>query len=250
MSEMSDKEKLEKLEKEFEEFLYIISHDFAAPLRHINGFVSIIEQDKNNQLDDQTSLYLKNISKCSEHLDAMLQGLLKLSRINTRPGEKTHALLSDIFQAAWYRDLRKLIPDDAILNISQMPEYFGDEDQLQQAFYAILLNSIQYRNPAGELEINITHQIDNDMLVIAVEDNGIGIHPRMTERVLKPFTRAVSASDYPGLGMGLAIAKKVIEHHDGSIGIDIGENGGTCVTIRLPKVTNNEKSPEAIQPLD
>ena len=250
MSEISDKEKLQKLEKEFEEFLYIISHDFAAPLRHINGFVSIIEQDKTNQLDDQTSLYLKNISKCSEHLDAMLQGLLKLSRINTRPGEKTHALLSDIFQAAWYRDLRKLIPDDAILNISQMPAYFGDEDQLQQAFYAILLNSIQYRNPAGELEINITHQIDNDMLVIAVEDNGIGIHPRMTERVLKPFTRAVSASDYPGLGMGLAIAKKVIEHHDGSIEIDIGENGGTCVTIRLPKVTNNEKSPEAIQPLD
>ena len=61
MSEISDKEKLQKLEKEFEEFLYIISHDFAAPLRHINGFVSIIEQDKTNQLDDQTSLYLKTI---------------------------------------------------------------------------------------------------------------------------------------------------------------------------------------------
>ncbi len=50
--------------------------------------------------------------------------------------------------------------------------------------------------------------------------------------------------------MGLAIAKKVIEHHEGSIGIEIGENGGTCVTIRLPKVADNEKSPEAIQPLD
>lgn len=250
MSEMSDKEKLEKLEKEFEEFLYIISHDFAAPLRHINGFVSIIEQDKNNQLDDQTTLYLNNISKSSDHLNAMLQGLLKLSRINTRPGEKTQTSLSDIFQAVWYRDLRKLIPDDAILNIAPMPEFFGDEGQLQQAFYAILLNSIQYRNPIGELAINITHQLDDDTHVICVEDNGIGIHPKMTERVLKPFTRAVSASDYPGLGMGLAIAKKVIEHHDGSIGIDIGENGGTCVTIRLPNVGEREKSSEAVQPLD
>jgi light-regulated signal transduction histidine kinase (bacteriophytochrome) len=246
MSGMSDKDKLQQLKKEFEEFLYIISHDFAAPLRHINGFVSIIEQDKNNQLDDQTSLYLKNISKSSEHLDAMLQGLLKLSRINTRPGEKTQTPISDIFQAAWYQDLRQSIPDGATLNISQMPEYFGDENQLQQAFYAILLNSIQYRNPTGTLEINITHQMSNDMHVISVEDNGIGIHPKMTERVLKPFTRAVSPSDFPGLGMGLAIAKKVIEHHDGSIGIDLGENGGTCVTIRLPKVGDNEKSLEAV----
>lgn len=242
MSEMSDKEKLQKLEKEFEEFLYIISHDFAAPLRHINGFISIIEQDKQDQLDAQTMSYLANISKSSKHLDAMLQGLLKLSRINTRPGERTTTLLSGIIEAAWYRDLRRFAPEDAQLHISEMPEYFCDEDQLHQAFSAILLNCIEYRNPTGELKINVTHSFDDDrMHVICIEDNGIGIHPKMTERVLKPFARAVSAADFPGLGMGLALAKKVIEHHNGTIDIKAGENASTCVIIHLPQVSHDEK---------
>jgi light-regulated signal transduction histidine kinase (bacteriophytochrome) len=241
MSEMSDKEKLQKLEKEFEEFLYIISHDFAAPLRHINGFVSIIQQDKQNQLDAQTTSCLNNISKSSKHLDAMLKGLLKLSRVNTRPGERTTTSLSGIIEAAWYHDLRHFIPEDAQLNVAEMPVYFCDESQLQQTFGALLLNCIEYRNPTGGLKINVTHNFDGDMHVICIEDNGIGIHPKMTERVLKPFARAVSAADFPGLGMGLAFAKKVIKHHNGTIEINVSENASTCVIIHLPKVSDDEK---------
>lgn len=234
MNEISDKEKLQKLEKEYAEFLYIISHDFAAPLRHIDGFVSIIQQDKQDQLDAQTTSYLNKILKSSKQLDAMLQGLLKLSRVNTRPGEKTTTSLSGLIEAAWYRDLRHFIPEGAQLNISEMPAYFGDEDQLHQAFSAILRNCIEYRNPTGELEVNVIHSFESDMHVISIEDNGIGILPKMTERVLKPFARAVSAADFPGLGMGLAFAKKVIEHHNGTIEIKVGENTSTRVIICLP----------------
>jgi signal transduction histidine kinase len=171
----------------------------------------------------------------------MLKGLLKLSRVNTRPGERTTTSLSGIIEAAWYHDLRHFIPEDAQLNVAEMPVYFCDESQLQQTFGALLHNCIEYRNPTGGLKINVTHNFDGDMHVICIEDNGIGIHPKMTERVLKPFARAVSAADFPGLGMGLAFAKKVIKHHNGTIEINVSENASTCVIIHLPKVSDDEK---------
>lgn len=242
MTMISDKEKLQQLEKEFEEFLYIVSHDFAAPIRHINGFASIIQQENQNQLNSQTDKYLKNISKSSERLDAMLKGLLSLSRINTRPGEKVEISLKGLIEAAWERDLRNHRPEDASLKTADLPSIIGDEDQLHQALYAILHNCIQYRDPEFPLEVEITHDNDDLMHIISIKDNGIGINTTKVERVFKPFCRVVSTTEYPGLGMGLAIAKKVIEHHGGKIAIEIGEIRGTNVIVYLPDDDGSEKS--------
>lgn len=241
MDMMSDKQKLEKLEKEFEEFLYIISHDFAAPIRHINGFVSIIQQDSKDQIDPDTNNYLNNISKSGDHLDAMLKGLLTLSRLNTRPGKKVDTSLKGLFEAVWERELRGIRPEKATLTIDDLPDYVGDEDRLLHAFHAILQNCILYRDPETDLKVEISCRCDGHMHAISIKDNGTGINIPSVERVFKPFYRAVPASAQPGLGMGLAIAKKIIEHHGGLIEIANLENGGANVTIYLPVEHLDEK---------
>lgn len=241
MNMMSDKQKLEKLEKEFEEFLYIISHDFAAPIRHINGFVTIIQEDNKNELDPQINNYLGNISKSGNQLDAMLNGLLTLSRLNTRPGERTETSLQGLFEAAWERELRDIRPDDASLKVTELPDFVGDENRLLHVCYAILENCILYRDPDVTLEVEITHRVIDAMHVICIKDNGTGVNIPRVERVFKPFYRAVPASQPPGLGMGLAISKKIIEQHDGSIEIENLEKGGTKVSIFLPFHSRDEK---------
>ncbi len=238
---MSDKEKLEKLEKEFEEFLYIISHDFAAPIRHIKGFVSIIQHDGKDQLDPQLSNYLNNISKSGDHLDAMLQGLLTLSRINTRPGEKVETSLKGLFEAAWERELRDIRPDDARLSIAELPVFVGDENRLLHAFQAILENCILYRKLDLALEIDISYKDHDQMHIVSIKDNGSGVNIPSVERVLRPFYRAVPSSAQPGLGMGLAIAKKIIKHHGGQIKVANLEKSGTEVTIYLPVDSPDQK---------
>lgn len=241
MNMMSDKQKLEKLEKEFEEFLYIISHDFAAPIRHINGFVNIIQEDNKSDLDPKINNYLGNISKSGDQLDAMLKGLLTLSRLNTRPGKRIETSLNGLFEAAWERELRDIRPDNASLTISELPSFVGDENRLLNVCHAILENCILYRNPNDKLEVDITHQIIDTMHVISIKDNGTGINIARVERVFKPFYRAVPASQSSGLGMGLAISKKIIEQHDGRIEIENLEKGGVNVSIFLPFKSTDEK---------
>jgi light-regulated signal transduction histidine kinase (bacteriophytochrome) len=227
-------ELLESKNKELEQFAYVASHDLQEPLRTITGLIYILNKDHGHQFDEVTSQYLSFISKAGNRMSDLITGLLNYARLGQEKGigqVDANKLIEGVLD-----DMSILIKEtDTSFEISPLPTIWGFETLLRQLFQNIINNAIKFRRLDVTPVIKIKHRIDGDFERFSIEDNGIGIAERHSEKIFDIFQRLHDRKAYEGTGIGLAHCRKIVELHGGIIGVESRLNYGSTFYFTIPK---------------
>lgn len=230
------KRQLLATQEEFKDFTYTVSHDFGAPLRAVVNFSKMLSERNGAALDDKSLLYLRFITQGGEKMQEMLTGLLQFSRLNTQAKPPTPLSVPTLIGQCHVVLKDKIAARKANIAIhGTLPDVVADADQFFQLLLALLDNALTYHNPGASPQIKIAAYDEGMFWKFTIEDNGVGIPSHSAGRVFKVFKRLHTDEEYPGAGMGLALAKKIVERHGGDIGVMSEEHGGTCCWFTVPK---------------
>ncbi len=235
------KNKLENITKEMNQFTYIVSHDLQAPLRTIAGFLDLLERRYADKLDDAARQYIDFAVKGAFKMKDLVFNLLEYSRLSSVALEFTDVDLNVILQETKEKLSTVIEETGAIITASHLPLVRANKKQMGQLFEHLLGNAIKFRSPAVP-EINITLKNENagrpdrqGFWVFAIEDNGIGIDPAFFEKIFIIFRKLnTDEVKYGGTGIGLAVCKKIVELHGGTIWVESAVDKGSTFYFTLP----------------
>ncbi len=234
--------KLERINRELEEFAFIAAHDLQEPLRKIRTFESMLTKDYAEALGEQGRDYLMRITKSARRMSDLLRSLLDYSRIASRNEPFETIGLGAIVEDALSALERSISESGARVEVGRLPAVEADAAQLRQLFENLLSNSIKYCKGCEKPLIKISASLAEGTCRILVEDNGIGFEEQYIDRIFKPFQRLHgSNSSFEGTGMGLAICRKIVERHGGSITVRSAPGEGSTFIVTLPARHDSEK---------
>ena len=218
---------------EMENFIYTISHDLKTPLITIGGFASLLSKDLAKK--DLTTAHdsLTEIDKAIEQMKGHIEHLLLLSRTGRVAAEKTPVTLGELIKSVLELFAQRIKEANARVNVAKdLPTIMVDPKGLQRVFSNLIDNALKYRREDATLLIEIGATRTDEAARIFVRDNGSGIRARYRERIFELFQRADSRTE--GTGVGLAIARRVIEVHGGRMWVDSETGKGSTFWIELP----------------
>ncbi len=237
--ELRDKaEELERSNTELEQFAYVASHDLREPLRMVSSYVDLLARRYNDKLDDDAREFIAFAKDGASRMDRLILDLLEYSRI----GRITRPMLPVALGPVVERALRALSLkiEESGTEIATPPEVLptvlGDGEELMRLFQNLIGNAIKYRDPERKPVIAIEAENTGKEWIITVADNGIGIDPKYYERVFLIFQRLHRRGEFEGTGIGLAVCKKIVEHHGGRIWVDSTPGEGSRFSVTLPPI--------------
>jgi PAS domain S-box-containing protein len=241
---------LQRSNANLQQFAYVASHDLQEPLRKIQSFSSLLQDQYTQAIDERGRDILSRIQHAGERMSALIRDLLNYSRISTRQQTfepvSFQKILNDVIDTL---DLR-IQQTGTTINASNLPTVRGDESQLRQLFQNLLSNAMKFVLPDRPPVISITtaevaaedapaqlKRISQASTFIRVDvtDNGIGFDQKYADRIFQVFQRLHSQSQYAGTGVGLAICQRVAENHGGTITATSQPGEGTTFQVYLPK---------------
>jgi PAS domain S-box-containing protein len=227
--------KLELLNERLQEFAFVASHDLQEPLRKIQTFGDLLAKDFKDVLGENGRDYLSRMTRAANRMSELIRSLLDYSRIGTRANPFEPVDLAKTVQDV-VSDLELVIKKaGGRVEIGEMPLIDADPVQMRQLFQNIVGNSIKYCRDGEEPVVKIHGHSAGGVCRIFVEDNGIGFDEHYVDRIFKPFQRLHGKSaNYEGTGMGLAICRKIVECHGGSITATSAPGEGATFIIQLP----------------
>ena len=219
--------------EELEQFAYVASHDLQEPLRKVTSFVQLLQQRYGGQLDDRADQYIDFIVDGSKRMQTLINDLLAFSRV----GRLTDGFVPVDMGAVVHEVVHGLseVVDEsgAEVTIGPLPTVVGDPVLLASLWQNLIGNSLKFRGEDAPLVTVGAERVENEWR-FTVSDNGIGIEPRFAERVFVIFQRLHARDAYDGTGIGLAMCKKIVEYHGGTIEVDTGHHGGARLHFTLP----------------
>jgi signal transduction histidine kinase len=229
------RDELERSNADLEAFAYLASHDLAAPLRAVGGFVSLLGRRYVDQLDDDAREIIGHAVDGVQRMQTMIDDLLLYSRAGTADLQREDVAAGELVAAA-LRDLAPAVAESgAQIEVGELPTVRADATQLQRVFQNLLSNAMKYTAPDVSPRVVVRSTPAEGGWEIAVADNGIGIDPRNVERVFEMFARVHGGADYRGTGLGLAICRRVVERHGGRLWVEANPGGGSVFRLTLPR---------------
>ncbi len=225
--------KLERSNRDLEQFAFVASHDLQEPLRKVQIFVDRLTESE-GRLDDQQRVYLERMQSAAGRMKGMVDGLLQLSRVSTQGQPFARVDLSDV-AAEVLSDLEEQVArTGGKVEIDKLPVVEGDPLQLCQLLQNLIGNALKYHHPDIGPVVRVRARQISSRVEILVEDNGIGFDQEDVEKIFQPFQRLVGRSEYEGSGMGLSICKKIVERHSGEITAKGAPGKGATFIVSLP----------------
>jgi len=228
---------LEYSNNELEAFTYSVSHDLRAPLRAINGFSSFLAEDYADKLDDEGKRFIQTIRANADKMDTLISDLLNLSRVSRADLKHSDvdmtATATEIFEEIATEDEKRSFE----LTIHPMPEVQCDQRLIRQVWQNLIGNALKYSSKSDikNVEIGTTESENNNDYVFYVKDHGAGFDPKYVDKIFGVFQRLHKEDEFEGTGVGLAISKRIIFRHGGSVWAE-GEVGkGAAFYFSLPK---------------
>jgi len=229
---------LEQANEELNQFASIVSHDLREPLRVVSGVAELFETRYAGDLDESAERLLGALTRSTERMSALLDGLLAYSRVGR--SEERHAIDVNALLAEVLEGLGSQIADSGgEIVADDLPTVQGDWVQLAQLFQNLISNGLKFRADEPP-RVEIRARADGDDWQFSVADNGIGIDSRNRDRVFEMFQRLHTRDAYPGTGVGLAIAKKIVASHNGRIWVEEREPRGTVFHFTIGPVAEDE----------
>lgn len=227
-------DELEKKNKELEQFAYIVSHDLQSPLITIGGYLRLLERRYREKLDSEAGDFIANSIEGTVQMQSLIRNLLDYARVDTRSMDFEQIDATVILNQALANLNALLNESGAVVNYDTFPEVTANPVLLSQVFQNLIGNAIKFRGEEPPC-INLSAEKKERKWLFSVTDNGIGIPHEQTDRIFEVFQRSHDKSKYQGTGIGLAICKKIIEHHGGRIWVESEPGKGSTFffTIRV-----------------
>jgi signal transduction histidine kinase len=227
-------EELTRSNRDLEQFAYVASHDLQEPLRKVASFCQLLQRRYAGQLDDRADQYIAFAVDGAQRMQRLINDLLAFSRIGRLTNGFTDIDLDAAVRAAMDQNEADLAATGGSVQWQDLPVVRGEEPLLTSLLANLIGNSIKFRRPDTPPLIVISAQPVGDQWEITCQDNGIGIEAEFAEKIFIIFQRLHAKEVYPGTGIGLAIAKKIVEYHGGQIWLDTATPGGTTIRFTLP----------------
>lgn len=230
---------LSRSNAELEQFAYAVSHDLRQPLRMVHSYVQLLERRLKDVLNDDTRLMMSYARDGAMRMDTMLVSLLEYSRVGRRGAPMELISSKDaIIEALQFLEPAIAECSATVSTPDTCPEVYASRDELTRLFQNLIGNALKYRTEGCAPIITLAVQPDPQGWKFSITDNGIGIDPEQFDRLFKVFQRLQSKEKYEGSGVGLAVCKKIVERHGGTIWVESpGEGQGStfCFTLPQPK---------------
>jgi light-regulated signal transduction histidine kinase (bacteriophytochrome) len=206
---------LERANKDLESFSYSVSHDLRAPLRALNGYARIIQEDDGEHLSAEGKEMLSRIWTNAERMGALIDDILQFSRVGRA---ELHRESVDMAQLA--RTAAEELSGDypaTVVRVGDLPAGDGDAAMLRQVWANLIGNAFKFSSRVEKPEVEVGSEQSGDETVYYVRDNGAGFDMSYAGHLFGVFQRLHPTEDYPGTGAGLAIVKRVVERHGGRV---------------------------------
>ncbi len=239
---LSANQKLEQVNQELKNFVYIASHDLREPVRKIMSFGRMLLDSLADKLTADDAENFNYMIQGADRMGKMIEGLLAYSKINTKDQQIENVDLNEIVEQLKQFELSVPLEEKhVIVEIpQQLPVVKGDAVHIRQLMQNLIANGIKYQSKGNVPHIRITaaEGTDDGMARIEISDNGIGIKPEYQQVVFAMFKRLHSRSEYEGTGIGLAVCRKIVERHGGQIGVESEFGKGSTFWFTIPLAAN------------
>ena len=223
---------LKRSNEELQQFAYIASHDLQEPLRMITSYLQLIERRYKGKLDKNADEFIAFATDGAMRLQEMIIGLLAYSRVQTKGRSFEKVSASEVLGNA-ISNLKIVINESsALVTADQLPVVKADAIQLLEIFQNLISNSIKFRGKEPPI-IHVSAERKKEEWLFSVKDNGVGIAPEYKDRIFNIFQR-LHSRDYPGVGIGLSLCRRIVERHGGRIWFESEVGKGTTFYFTIP----------------
>lgn len=225
---------LEATNKELESFSYSVSHDLRAPLRAVDGFSQILEEDHSGRLDAEGRETIATIRQSTQHMGQLIDDLLAFSRLGRTAMNRAEVDMGRLAHEALEEACGAAVRPRA-LTIEPLPTASGDRALLQQVWRNLAANAVKFSSKAPAPEIHIFSRMGDSGPVYCMRDNGAGFDMRYYDKLFGVFQRLHTADEYPGTGVGLAIVQRIVARHRGRVWAESKLGEGASFYFWLPR---------------
>ncbi len=224
---------LKRSNEELEQFAYIASHDLQEPLRMVASYMQLLSRKYKGRLDSDADEFIAFAVDGASRMQRLIKDLLAYSRVATKGTELIATSSEEALKQAIFNLRGSIQESGAVVTHGTMPMVWADEMQLIQLFQNLIGNAIKYQNtgtPAVDISVS---KARDQRWCFAIRDNGLGIEPQYFDRIFGMFQRLHKRDEFAGTGIGLAICKKIVERHGGSISVQSQPGEGSTFSFAL-----------------
>ena len=226
---------LASVNEELESFSYTISHDLRAPLRSINGFSDILLEDYKDKVDENGVRLLNIVKNNAIRMGNLIDDVLQFSRLGKKPVHLEKIDMKSLFNIV-IDNVNLLYADkDLEIVIKELHDVTGDASLIEQVVSNLLLNACKYSYEDKKTIITINSEIENDYVKYSFKDNGVGFNMKYHKKIYGVFQRLHSDSEFEGTGVGLAIVKRILNKHKGSVWAESELGKGSTFYFTIPR---------------
>ena len=231
---------LERSNEELQQFAYVSSHDLQEPLRTIASFTQLLERRYKGKFDSDADEFMEYIVEAAKRMQHMILDLLEYSRVSTNADEFKEINTVEALDEALF-NLKGIIENNnAVITHNDLPKVTADKSQLTKVFQNLISNAIKFKKDNEQPKIHISARKDpqKNQYVFSIQDNGIGMDSQYAERIFTLFQRLHTRDEYQGTGIGLSVAKRIVERHGGRIWVESELGKGSTFYFTLPILKN------------
>jgi signal transduction histidine kinase len=230
---------LEESNQELESFSYSVSHDLRAPLRAIDGFALMMEEDYLGRLDAEGRRFLTVIRENTKRMGALVDDLLAFSRLGRQAVSKSPVNMEALVREVLDEALRDHKGTPPLIQIEQLPTANADRGLLRQVWVNLISNALKYGSKSAQPTITVSGQRSPTECAYVIRDNGVGFSMDYVEKLFGVFQRLHRADEFEGSGVGLAIVHRIVSRHGGRIWAEGAINQGAVFSFALPTGETN-----------
>jgi PAS domain S-box-containing protein len=234
LSNISDRKNAElrtqQLNKELEAFTYSVSHDLRAPLRSINGYAKILEEDYGKVMDAEGNRLIQIIIRNARNMGKLIDDLLDFSRVGRKEFVKSTVNMQQVVQAV----LSELPSHSAAIRIGELLSAPGDMNMIKQVWINLIGNAVKYSSRTSQPIVTVESFQRNQEIVYCVQDNGVGFDMQYVHKLFGVFQRLHKSTDFEGTGVGLALVQRIVNRHGGKVWAEGSPNEGAMFYFSLP----------------
>lgn len=237
---------LKEANGELEAFTYSVSHDLRAPLRHMDGFSRILQQEYAAQLPEEARHYLDRVRSATTHMSRLVEDLLQLSRLGRQAPQLRSVALGELLEQARAQVLEATQENGAIeWQIGALPEAEVDATLFRQVLVNLLSNAVKFSRNQERPVIQIGSRTEKGETIIFVRDNGAGFDPRFADKLFGVFQRLHRQDEFEGTGIGLATVQRIVHKQGGRIWAESQPGQGATFYLTVPVRTSTSRSSKA-----
>jgi PAS domain S-box-containing protein len=224
---------LNSVNKELEAFTYSVSHDLRAPLRAVNGYANMLEEDYGERVDNEGKRLLEVIRYNAEKMGRLIDDLLAFSKLGRKEIETSDEDINKLVEGVLI-DLNKSVSHNAEIKTGKLHSIKVDYGMMHQALFNLISNAVKYSSKKEKPLIEINSEKTEHEIIISVKDNGVGFDMQYVDKLFGVFQRLHAMDEFEGTGVGLAIVQRIVAKHKGRVWAEAKVNKGATFFIALP----------------